>query len=64
MKGGNKCIYESTFKNDDRLKNPDKFDYLPSQIYDVIAGIKDPEKPCSLEQLGVVQEELVELKYE
>ncbi|KYQ96955.1 hypothetical protein DLAC_11579 [Tieghemostelium lacteum] len=32
-------------------------------VYDIIRGIKDPEKPyCTLEELNVVQEELVHVK--
>ena len=29
-------------------------DYLPSQIFDIISGIQDPEKPCTLAHLNVV----------
>ena len=35
-----------------------------SLVYDIIAGIKDPEHPLTLEQLDVVKPELVEVDNE
>ncbi|CAI2381511.1 unnamed protein product [Moneuplotes crassus] len=35
---------------------------LRDQIYDIIATIKDPEKPYTLEELDVVQEDLITVR--
>ncbi|TNV75530.1 hypothetical protein FGO68_gene7357 [Halteria grandinella] len=34
-------------------------DYLKEEVYDIIRTIQDPEKPLSLEDLGVVQDDLI-----
>ncbi|CAG0898030.1 unnamed protein product [Darwinula stevensoni] len=39
----------------------EEFEDVKLAIYDIIKGIQDPEKPSSLEELGVVTEECVEV---
>ena len=36
-------------------------DYLREEVYDIIRTIKDPEFPCTLEDLNVVDLDLVTL---
>ena len=42
--------------------NKNKMELLKDQIFDVISTIRDPEKPLTLEELEVVQEDLITVR--